>query len=58
MAEVKAIFNQIQGRGQQGINYQQFQKLLKDEMSVEFESQEEFEDICLKIDPGQVSAIL
>ena len=30
---------------------------MKDEMNVEIESQDEFEDICLKIDPEKVSLL-
>jgi Ca2+-binding EF-hand superfamily protein len=52
---VQKIFEKVDGN--KGITYQQLKVLLRDEMDIEFESDEEFMDICHKIDEEQTGLI-
>jgi Ca2+-binding EF-hand superfamily protein len=52
---VQKIFEKMDGNN--GITYQQLKVLLRDEMDIEFENDEEFMDICLKIDEEHTGLI-
>jgi hypothetical protein len=53
MKMVKSKFEQIEQKNKgigKGITYNQFRELFRQEMGVEFEDEDEFKDICSKLD--------
>ena len=56
MLQLKQNFEKVKN-AEGAVNYQQFKILLKEVMDIDFESEEEFVDICSKIDQNHDNAI-